>query len=83
MAQISLNQAKELVEKWDMLDISLRDLSTKLNRTVKHLDQKLSEDGDIIVHTTKTDKKLFALRCVVAVNFGVILGLFLAKMLFG
>jgi hypothetical protein len=80
---MSLKQAKELVEKWEMLDISLRDLSVKLNRSLKHLDQRIAEDGNIVITTAKTDKKLLFLRCLVAVNFGIILGLLLAKFLFG
>ena len=81
MSDMSLNQAKELVERMEFSEIALRRAVDGLEKSTQNFDVTLKHQEDIINKLPYADKKLSYMTIAVAVNVGLIIGIVIGKYL--
>jgi len=79
MADMSFKQVKELVERLELTELTLKDTLTKIDKSSKNFSSSLRDQEDILRLVPKTDKKLNNMKIVVALNIGLIIGLIIGK----
>jgi len=89
MSDMSFKQAKELVERMEFSELSLRKATKNLEKTSKNFEQSndyfhktLQKQEDVLNMLPKADKKISLLYLALAVNIGFILGLLVGKFIF-
>ena len=78
---MSFKQAKELVERMEFSEIALRRAVDGLEKSTQNFDVTLKHQEDIINKLPYADKKLSYMTIAVAVNVGLIIGIFIGKYL--
>ncbi len=81
MADMSFKQVKELVERLELTELTLKDTLTNINKSSNNFKSSLRDQEDILRLVPKTDKKLNNMKIVVALNIGLIIGLVAGKYL--
>lgn len=86
MSDMSFNQAKDLVERMEFSQISLKNASEALdnsaktfNKTKKNFDRTLEKQEKILEKIPEADKKMSYMFLLLAINVGFILGLVFGK----
>jgi hypothetical protein len=79
MADMSFKQVKELVERLELTELTLKDTLIKIDKSSKNFSSSLRDQEDILRLIPKTDKKLNNMKIVVALNIGLIIGLISGK----
>ncbi|MGA1931962.1 hypothetical protein ACH5BF_04505 [Arcobacter sp. YIC-464] len=86
---MSFKQAKELVERMEFSELSLRKATKNLEKTSKafeqsnhFFDETLKKQEEVLHMIPKADKKISLLYLALAVNVGFILGLLVGKFIF-
>ena len=82
MSDMSFKQAKDLLERFELAELTLNETLKKIDNSTKNFEKGVKKQEEILYHIPQTDKKLMLMKLVVAVNIGVILGLVIAKYLF-
>ena len=81
MSDMSFKQAKELVERMEFSEIALRRAVDDLEKSSQNFDITLKHQEDIVNRLPYSDKKLSIMKVAVALNIGLIIGIFIGKYL--
>ena len=82
MSEMSFKQAKEVMERLELSEVTLQKTLANIHKTSKNLDRSLDKQNKIIDALPKEQKKVNNLKLLVVLNIGFILGLVAAKFLF-
>jgi tetrahydromethanopterin S-methyltransferase subunit B len=81
MADMSFKQAKELVEKLEFTEISLKNTMADINISVNNMNRSLQEQRQLLQTVPKNNYKLGIMKIIVSLNIGVMIGLALSRYL--
>ncbi len=81
MSDMSFKQAKELVERLEFTEITLKETLKNIEVSSNNFTNSLEKQEQIIQLVPQTDKKLNNMKIIVALNIGVIVGLLIGKYL--
>lgn len=81
MSDMSFKQAKELVERMEFSEISLKKALDNLEKSSQNFETTLQHQEDIINRLPYADKKLSLMSIAVAANIGLIIGILIGKYL--
>ncbi len=81
MSDMSFKQAKELVERLELTELTLKDTLGNIENSSNNFKQSLKEQKHILQLIPKNDTKLNNMKVIVALNIGVIVGLLIGKYL--
>jgi tetrahydromethanopterin S-methyltransferase subunit B len=79
MSDMSFKQAKELVDKMELTEISIKKATKELDEAKKAFQKSLRAQEGLIDSFPTVDIKLNVMRFFVAINIGLIVGLVLGK----
>ncbi len=79
MSDMSFKQAKELVERLEFTEITLKDTLKNIEKSSENFQDSLKEQEEILLLQPRTDKKLNSMKVIVALNIGFVIGLAVAK----
>jgi len=79
MADMSLKQAKEIVDRLELAELSLTALLSNSEKATKLFEETLKQQKQILITIPKMDNKLNTMKVLVGVNIGFILGLVVSK----
>lgn len=71
---MSFKQAKELVERLELTEVSIKKATNDLNKSSLKFRESLKKQALIVKLMPQTDKKLNVLRLLLALNVGIIIG---------
>ena len=72
---MSFKQAKELVERLELSELTLNKTANDIDESSKKFNESLKKQEYVLSLLPKADKKLNILRLLVTLNIGFILGL--------
>lgn len=78
---MSFKQAKELVEKIELTELTLKRTVEDIHNASQEFNKSLQYQERILQLLPKAEKKLNTLRILVAINVGFIVGLIVGKYL--
>ncbi len=81
MSDMSLKQAKEIADRLELAELSLKHLLVNVEQSTKTFEDTLSQQKQIINAIPTIDKKLNNMKILVGINFGFVLGLLVSKFL--
>ena len=81
MSDMSFKQAKEIVERLELAELSLRNSFDDIDYARRSLDDSIIEQKKVLKQLPDRDKKINYLYILIAVNFGFIGGLLVGKYL--
>jgi exonuclease VII small subunit len=81
MSDMSFKQAKEIVERIELAELTLNRTLENIETSSKKFQQSLELQKQIVKYFPKADIKINTLRLALAVNVGFILGLLVGKYL--
>ena len=81
MSDMSFKQAKELVERLEFTEITLKDTLKNIENSSNNFKNSLKQQEQILQLVPKNDQKLNNMKVIVALNIGVIIGLLIGKYL--
>ncbi len=79
MSDMSFKQAKELVEKIELTDLTLSKTVEDIKHSSKGFNEALKHQERILTLLPKANMKLNTMRIIVGINIGFILGVLLGK----
>ncbi len=79
MSDMSFKQAKELVEKIELTEVTLNKTVNDIQEASKSFNDSLRQQKLLLEVVPSMSSKLDILRLLVAVNFGFLLGLIVGK----
>ena len=82
MSDMSFKQAKELVERLELTEITLKETIKNIDKSTNNFNNSLREQEQILLLKPQTDSKLNLMKILVSLNVGFIIGLLVAKYLF-
>jgi hypothetical protein len=78
-SEMSFKQAKELIERMELTELTLAKTLDNIEKSSNHFQASLKEQEKILHMQPIVDKKLVAMKIVVAVNFGLVIGMLIGK----
>lgn len=81
MSEMSFKQAKELVERMEFSEIAIRKSIDNLEKASNSFEESLKLQEDIVKRLPHADKKLSFMRFAIALNLGLLIGIFIGKYL--
>jgi hypothetical protein len=81
MADMSFKQAKELVEKLEFTEISLKKTTNEINASIANINHSLQEQRQLLQVVPKNNFKLSIMKIIVSLNIGIMIGLALSRYL--
>lgn len=81
MSDMTFKQAKEIVERLELADLSLKNSFDNVDFARRSLDDSIIEQKKVLKQLPDRDKKINYLFILIAVNVGFIAGLFVGKYL--
>lgn len=79
MSDMSFKQAKELVEKIEMTELTLNKTAQDIQKSSNSFNDSLKHQERILDLLPKANLKLNTMRILVGINIGFILGLLVGK----
>lgn len=81
MSDMTFKQAKEIVERMELAELSLRNSFDNIDFARRSLDDSILEQKKVLVELPKRDKKISYLYLIIMLNVGFIIGLLVGKYL--
>ena len=81
MSEMSFKQAKEIIEKIELTELTLNKTLKDIEESTDEFKNALQEQKRVISLLPKSDAKLNLMRLLVGVNLGLIVGLIAGKYL--
>lgn len=81
MSDMTFKQAKEIVERLELSELSLRNSFDNIDYARRSLDDSIIEQKKVLKEIPNRDKKIGYLYIIIAINIGFIAGLFVGKYL--
>ncbi|NQY51976.1 MAG: hypothetical protein HRT42_00220 [Campylobacteraceae bacterium] len=82
MSEMSFKQAKEIVERLEFTELTLKKTLANIHKSSKTLDRSLEKQNQIMDNFPQSDKRINNLKLLVVLNVGFILGLLVSKLFF-
>ncbi len=79
MSDMSFKQAKQLVERFELTEITLKKTLQNIEKSSRSFNNSLERQDKIMDFIPKSDEKVNNMKVIVALNIGVILGLLIGK----
>ena len=79
MSDMSFTQAKQLVERFELTELTLKKTLENIEKSSLIFNNTLKQQEKIIQLIPKTDAKLNTMKIIVALNVGLIIGLIIGK----
>ncbi|RXK11927.1 hypothetical protein CP965_12160 [Halarcobacter mediterraneus] len=81
MSDMTFKQAKEIVERLELSELSLRNSFDSMDHARRSLDDSVMEQKKVLKKLPEKDKKISILYLIIMLNIGFIGGLFVGKYL--
>lgn len=81
MSDMSFKQAKDLVQRLEFTEITLKDTLKNIEKSSTNFKDSLKQQNDILQLIPQNYQKLNNMKIIVALNIGVIVGLLIGKYL--
>lgn len=81
MSDMTFKQAKEIVERLELAELSLRNSFDNIDHARRGLDDSLIAQKKVLNEVPQKDKKISFLNLIIMLNMGFIIGLFVGKYL--
>ena len=81
MSGMTFKQAKEIVERLELSELSLRNSFDSMDHARRSLDDSVMEQKKVLKQLPEKDKKISILYLIIMLNIGFIGGLFVGKYL--
>ncbi len=81
MSDMTFKQAKEIVERLELAELSLRNSFDNIDYARRSLDDSIIEQKKVLKQIPQKDKKISILYIIIMLNVGFIAGLFVGKYL--
>ncbi|RXJ69029.1 hypothetical protein CRV08_06245 [Halarcobacter ebronensis] len=81
MSDMTFKQAKEIVERLELAELSLRNSFDSIDYARRSLDDSLIEQKKVLKQLPEKDKKISVLFLIIMLNIGFIAGLLVGKYL--
>ena len=81
MSDMTFKQAKEIVERLELSELSLRNSFDSMDHARRSLDDSIIEQKKVLKQLPQKDKKISILYLIIMLNIGFIGGLFVGKYL--
>jgi len=82
MSDMSFKQAKELSERLELSEITLKQILDQIDSASKNFENSLEKQEKILHFIPNNDKKLNLMKILLGVNVGFIFGLIAAQYIF-
>ena len=82
MSEMSFKQAKELAERLELTEVSMKQTLQNIEKASQNFENSLTKQEKILHHIPTTDNKLNMMKIIVALNIGFIVGLLVSKYIF-
>ncbi len=79
MSDMSFKQAKELIERIELAELTLAQTLKQVDTSSKRFDDSISRQEKILYYMPKTEDKLNTMKIVVALNIGFVIGVLVSK----
>lgn len=79
MADMTFKQAKEIVERLELAELSLRNSFDNIDHARRSLDDSMMEQKKILNAIPQKDKKVSIMFLIIMLNVGFIAGLLVGK----
>jgi hypothetical protein len=79
MSDMSFTQAKQLVERFELTELTLKKTLENIEKSSLIFNNTLKQQEKIIQLIPKADAKLNTMKIIVALNVGLIIGLIIGK----
>jgi hypothetical protein len=79
MSDMSFKQAKELVERLEFAEITLKTTLDNIDKSSANFQNGLKQQEQMLQMLPKNDAKLNIMKVIIALNIGIIIGLFIGK----
>lgn len=76
---MSFKQAKELIERIELTDLTLKEAADNIDRSSKKFNESLKQQEYILKMIPQRESKYIFMKIVIALNIGFVLGLVAAK----
>lgn len=81
MSDMTFNQAKEIIERLELAELSLRNSFDNIDYARRSLDDSLIQQKKILKQLPQKDKKISILYLIIMLNMGFLAGLLVGKYL--
>jgi hypothetical protein len=81
MSDMTFKQAKEIVERLELAELSLRNSFDNIDHARRSMDDSIIAQKKILNQIPQKDKKISILFLIIMLNVGFIAGLFVGKYL--
>jgi F0F1-type ATP synthase assembly protein I len=81
MSDMTFKQAKDIVERLELAELSIRNSFDSLDHARRSLDDSMMEQKKVLKQLPEKDSKIKYLYLVIMLNLGFIAGLFVGKYL--
>jgi hypothetical protein len=81
MSDMTFKQAKEIVERMELAELSLRNSFDNIDFARRSLDDSILEQKKVLNELPQKDKKISYLYLIIMLNIGFIVGLLVGKFL--
>jgi len=79
MSDMSFKQAKELVERLEFAEITLKTTLDNIDKSSANFQNGLKQQEQMLQMLPKNDAKLNIMKVIISLNIGIIIGLFIGK----
>ena len=79
---MSFKQAKELAEQFELAELTLKQTLKKIAIASQNFDRSLIKQEKILRFMPQANEKLNAMKIIVALNIGFVVGIVVSKYLF-
>lgn len=81
MSDMTFKQAKEIVERLELAELSLRNSFDNIDYARRSLDDSIIEQKKVLKQIPQKDKKISILYLIIMLNMGFLAGLLVGKYL--
>ena len=82
MSDMSFKQAKELVEKIELAELTLKKTANDISKSTNNFNETLKKQEQMLKLLPITDKKLNFLKLLIVLHVGFIVGVVVGALLF-
>jgi len=79
MSDMSFKQAREIAERLELSEITLKATLLNIEKVTSGFDELLDKQEEINIQSSKKDTKITNLKILIGINLGFIIGLLVSK----
>jgi mRNA-degrading endonuclease HigB of HigAB toxin-antitoxin module len=81
MSDISFKQVRDIVDRFELAELSLKAMLDKVESANEHFEANLEKQKLVLEAIPISDKKIIFLKILIALNMGFIIGVIVGKYL--